>query len=322
MLYIIITILVFIIFILLKNGRSINFTQQEKELMERLHQKEIQGLTQIENKVNQAKIQAEEDIKKIDKELIIRQEALINSKNTEIEKIKQEAKLLYEQELNSIKQKIITLDFLEQQKLKTIFCEYQDQHDKKINELKIKINQTNEELDSLIAKRQNTIAIIKEEEKIKNEKDFYRIILSQDDSDDIFQLKQVEKRLNNKDVLRKLIYKTYIEIPMNNLFNRVGIKECAGIYKISNLNNNMVYIGQSTNVRNRIKSHIQASLGISTIASQLVHDKMAEEGLENFSFQIVEECDRTQLNDREKYYINYYKSNDWGYNKTSGGARS
>ena len=39
MLYIIITILVFIIFILLKNGRSINFTTQEKELMERLHQK-------------------------------------------------------------------------------------------------------------------------------------------------------------------------------------------------------------------------------------------------------------------------------------------
>ena len=87
---------------------------------------------------------------------------------------------------------------------------------------------------------------------------------------------------------------------MNSLFNRVGIKECAGIYKIANLNNNMVYIGQSTNVRNRIKSHIQASLGISTIASQLVHDKIAEEGLENFSFQIIEECDKTQLNDREK----------------------
>ena len=35
------------------------------------------------------------------------------------------------------------------------------------------------------------------------------------------------------------------------------------------LKNNMVYIGQSTNVKNRLKAHIQASVGISTIAGAI-----------------------------------------------------
>ena len=115
---------------------------------------------------------------------------------------------------------------------------------------------------------------------------FFRIILKKEDVEDIEQLRSIEKRLNNKDVLRKLIYKTFIEVPMNALFGRVGIKEAPGVYKITNLKNNMVYIGQSTNVKNRVKAHIQASIGISTIASQVVHDAMADEGLENFTFQL------------------------------------
>lgn len=57
----------------------------------------------------------------------------------------------------------------------------------------------------------------------------------------------IEKYLHNKDVLHKLIYKTYIELPMNAMFGRIGAKEIPGIYKITNLKNNMVYIGQSTN---------------------------------------------------------------------------
>ena len=64
-----------------------------------------------------------------------------------------------------------------------------------------------ETLDELKARKENTIKIMKEQEKEENELDFHRIIFSEDELADIELLKQVEKRLHNKDVLRKLIYK-------------------------------------------------------------------------------------------------------------------
>lgn len=46
---------------------------------------------------------------------------------------------------------------------------------------------------------------------------------------------------------------------------------------------------------------------------------MRKYGLEAFVFEIVEECDIDQLNEREKYWINYYNSFNHGYNLTNGG---
>ncbi len=177
-----------------------------------------------------------------------------------------------------------------------------------------------EALDELKARKENTIKIMKEQEKEKNELDFHRIIFSEDELADIELLKQVEKRLHNKDFLRKLIYKTYIERPMNEMFARLNITASPGIYKIEHIKSKKVYIGQSTNVKNRLRDHIKSAVGISTIANQAVHEAMAAEGIENFAFYLIDECDREKLNEREKYWIDFYKSNEWGYNRTRGGS--
>ena len=44
-------------------------------------------------------------------------------------------------------------------------------------------------------------------------------------------------------------------------------------------------------------------------------------GIDNFEFEIIEECQREQLNEREQFYIEIYHSIDpnLGYNKTEGG---
>lgn len=176
-------------------------------------------------------------------------------------------------------------------------------------------------LDELKARKENAIKIMKEQEKEENELDFHRIIFSEDELADIELLKQVEKRLHNKDVLRKLIYKTYIEKPMNEMFARLNITAASpGIYKIEHIKSKKVYIGQSTNVKNRLRDHIKSAVGISTIANQAVHEAMAAEGIENFTFHLIDECDREKLNEREKYWIDFYKSNEWGYNRTRGGS--
>lgn len=41
--------------------------------------------------------------------------------------------------------------------------------------------------------------------------------------------------------------------------------------------------------------------------------------MENFSFEIVEECSEKFLDEREKYWISYYNSFENGYNATIGG---
>lgn len=175
-------------------------------------------------------------------------------------------------------------------------------------------------LEDLKVKRHNTIQILKEEQKDKNELDFHKIIFAENDLQDIEQLRRIEQSIHNKDVLRKLIYKTYVEQPMNQMFNRVGVVDQPGIYKITNILDGKVYIGQSVNVKNRLRDHLKSAVGISTIANQLVHEAMKAEGIENFTFYVIDLCERAQLNDREKYWINYYQSNDWGYNQTKGGS--
>ena len=45
-------------------------------------------------------------------------------------------------------------------------------------------------------------------------------------------------------------------------------------------------------------------------------------GLENFDFIVVEECEPDKLNEREKYYIEYYNTFFDGYNETTGGENT
>ena len=45
---------------------------------------------------------------------------------------------------------------------------------------------------------------------------------------------------------------------------------------------------------------------------------MLKDGLENFTFELLEECPKEELNKKEAFYINLYESNDYGYNITKG----
>lgn len=85
-----------------------------------------------------------------------------------------------------------------------------------------------------------------------------------------------------------------------------------GIYKITNLINNHIYVGQSIDIKRRFREHKSEN--------SLVVDKAIKKyGVENFSFEIIEECDSSMLDEREKYWIAFYDSCRIGYNCTYGG---
>ena len=93
-----------------------------------------------------------------------------------------------------------------------------------------------------------------------------------------------------------------------------------GIYKISNNITNLVYIGQSKDINRRFIQHrcIEHSPNMLEYNNQ-IHCAMRKYGIENFTFEIIEECSPEKLNEREKYWISFYNSYKNGYNGTEGG---
>lgn len=78
-----------------------------------------------------------------------------------------------------------------------------------------------------------------------------------------------------------------------------------GIYKITNLTDGKVYIGQSVTVSHRLhehKRHLRKNIH-SNLPLQSAWNK---DGEENFVFELIEECSKEKLMEREKYWLDYY----------------
>lgn len=93
-----------------------------------------------------------------------------------------------------------------------------------------------------------------------------------------------------------------------------------GIYKITNTINGKIYVGQSVNIEERLAEHklIPFRQNRSTYYYPLYVD-MRQYGITNFTFEILEECKREELNQKEQLYITLYNSYNNGYNQTPGG---
>lgn len=93
-----------------------------------------------------------------------------------------------------------------------------------------------------------------------------------------------------------------------------------GIYKFTNKITGEIYIGKSTRIEGRYKNHKTRSNPNSNVENSYFHKKAREYGFENFSFEILEECDKSLLNEREQFYIKKFNSQyPNGYNLTRGG---
>lgn len=150
---------------------------------------------------------------------------------------------------------------------------------------------------------------------MKDKQDFYKLHISDRDIDDIKNLEVIKPRLNNPRIVSMLIWQTYYQKPMTTLCNNIlGNSTKCGIYKITNRKSEMVYIGQSVDISRRWKDHAKCGLGIDTPPGNKLYKSMFEDGLENFSFELLEECPKEQLNEKEMYWISMYQSDKFGYN--------
>lgn len=89
------------------------------------------------------------------------------------------------------------------------------------------------------------------------------------------------------------------------------------IYKITNNINGKVYIGKTNKtIMKRFKKHCEDSL---KYKERPLYRAFNKYGIKSFSVNEIEECNPNIVNEREKYWIEYYNSFKNGYNATLGG---
>lgn len=93
-------------------------------------------------------------------------------------------------------------------------------------------------------------------------------------------------------------------------------KKISGIYKITNLKNNKVYIGSAISIYNRLVTH-KYLLKNNKHFNRHLQSSYNKNGIENFSFEILIKCSKEKLEEKEEFMIRLFRSNNnlYGYNK-------
>ena len=187
-------------------------------------------------------------------------------------------------------------------------------------QLKAELEPLMKEVEDYRAKREAIIEAQKREIELRDQLEYHKIQLNEVVIGDIKYIQSILGRLSKPDIVAKVVWEAYIQGPTKEMLNRIiGKERKTGIYRITDIDTQECYIGQGTDVAKRLTEHIKGTLGIQSIADQRIHHVMSEKGLQNWTFELLEECAKEDLNNREKFYISYYKSNEFGYNRTIGG---
>lgn len=153
----------------------------------------------------------------------------------------------------------------------------------------------------------------------ESEREFYRLNIPEEDLEEIQKIKEVTPHLRNPEALNKVIWSVYYQKPYQDLVSRLfkTSKPC-GIYKITSLTDGKIYIGQSVNVPNRFSEHIKRGLGAEPATKNRLYPAMMRQGVENFTFELLEEIPREKLDERERYWIQFFHSAEIGLNSNKG----
>lgn len=279
-----------------QNRNEINQHQKKIEELKNQEKREIDSLENITNRVREAQVSASKSaedyynqcLTTVEEQIKLKHEKLTQNYQKNMEILNQE----YEQNKNS-----------KQQELDEFTQQCNDQ-----------IQLVQSQLDKLQKKVDSATEVAKRAEAEQNEKEFYRIHLSNEDIEEIKRIRSIEPYLRNKEPLNKIIWKYYYEKPVNEMIGRViGPGTHIGIYKITEIESGKCYIGQSVDLSSRFKQHIKRGIGAETPTKNKLYPAMLFIGPENFTFEVIEECEKNQLDEQEDYYQQFFHAIDYGY---------
>ena len=345
MICIIISIIILIVSIAIRYKKEINILQEKvKKDFDIKKQKLINSyeaeLKEIEKLYKELKLRKVNDIELLDKYFEEERERLQEKYELEIQK--------YSLRTEDVRQKMAwnesELLILEEKRknLEEVISKYYENEQQRVNE-KVKYYTENAiaEMTAILEKEQrerNEILLeiqqelekhqamraavnedIMRERKLQEQSKFYTINLSEQEIADLLLIKELAPRFNNRELLNKIIYESYIKRPLQEMTKRVlEGRSPSGIYKITRKSTGEIYIGRATAVDKRWTEHVKMAFSIGSIAHSTLHTLMEKEGVWNFTFELLEEVPKDQLNEREKYYIDFYDSKKYGLNQKNG----
>lgn len=221
-------------------------------------------------------------------------ETAIEQRSEELSKEYREAELAHAKEYE-----IIMIDAVE---------DFNKEWNKKVDEL--------HEIKQQIADEHKIYEAIVEDQRRKArqkaDENFCRLVISEEDLKEVEKIREITPYLKNPEVLNKVLWSSYYQKPYQDLIARLfNTSKPSGIYKITCLPDNKIYIGQSVNVPNRFSEHIKRGLGAEPATKNRLYTAMKKWGVENFTFELMEEVPRDKLNERERYWIDYFQSAEY-----------
>ena len=300
--------------------------EKEKELEQKVQIKE----KSLEKQWTDAYQKHQLQLSNLDKE-ILNLESVLSEKEKRYNEVNQDLEVYKKgkiEEINSAAAEYEQRKRLENAKaieehnnsMKKASAELQEQLLRSEQVLKDEIKEIKAELEVERSKRAAINEEILRQRQVEENQDFYRIQLDPKDKNDIEILRDIAPRLRKPEAINKIIWQNYYQKPLAELRKRAAI-EGPGVYKITRMKTNEIYIGQAVNISTRWSEHCKAALGVGTLASSQLHRVMAEDGPEQFVFEVLEEVPKENLRERESYYIDFYDSKNCGLNSISGSKK-
>lgn len=170
---------------------------------------------------------------------------------------------------------------------------------------------------TLLVQQEQAMNAAKEEDFVN----FHSIDLTPQDTKDINLIRQFAPQLTRQEAFFKLIWTEFYQKPIQALCKILNTEKVSGIYKITNTENGRMYIGQAVDVAARWKEHCKCGLGIGSTGymTNKFYKALHDTGIESFTFEVLELCEKDKLNEREFYWIDFYNATTFGYNSKIGG---
>lgn len=319
-----IIILLIVLFFIVKKSKEIK--KEQKLTADEIWEKKRK---EYESEINEIAITKAELLENYNKLLEQKKNLLKDIKeketfNNSLFKIREEElnRIIDEKKKEGIKRIDAELEKIRQDKLTILNAEYKqfesDQEKIKRKTL-IEMGEIINLLDDYRSQREAVNLAILREKELKEKENFYKIVIPENDQEDIEVLKTIGPRLRNREALNKLIYDVFVKRPLNELIKRVtNGKEISGIYKITYIKTGEAYIGKTTNISTRWQNHIKTACGLEGAARTTFHNRLEQDGIWNYTFEILEEVPKDKLSEREKFYIELYGT-DTQLNMKKGG---
>lgn len=330
MIYIICILSIILIFLLIQNKVQRNNLNKQNQLIEneykKLKQEKKDQLTselndlitknkELLNKVNELEyscnlIQRDIDQKKeFNNSLLKIREDELNT----LMKAKEDTARLH------VKENVEKYYQQQKEKINKAITEAEEDYQLKKQELEQQLGDLLVQVYNFKAQRDSINEELMRQRQIEEDKAFYKMNISDLDKKDIEILKNASLHLSKPDAVNKIIWTGYYQKPLADLRKRLLPKgDISGVYKITRLKTGEIYIGQTVSIDKRWQDHVKSAIGVGTLASSQLHRVMAEDGPENFTFEVLEETPKEKLRERESFYIDFYDSKNYGLNSVRG----